>query len=201
MKRYLSLFSALFAIICIASCTKSDKIVPQKILADSTKKIISITPPIPQKTLIGRWDMTSEQFVKYLDGTEIASGSGQSLPYSFAYVIFNSDSTYTCSAADWYPALSTYGVLKDDSQGSFKLSADTVLTVSTYLAGLNTVNNGVSPNAPPIIVPVSDKITLRQFTDTTLVVHHEYVFNCTDASAGPVGAYKIVWDLSYAKSH
>ncbi|SDI11838.1 hypothetical protein ACRQ5D_09320 [Mucilaginibacter sp. P25] len=196
MRRLLLLFSCLLAIICAASCRKSDNATLSKPSPDSLKKPVIITPP--PVTLVGRWDVSAEKFVKYRDGAEISNTTGAAAPYNLAYVIFNNDSTYTCLAMDWYPALSTYGVVKDEVAGTYRL-ADSSLSVSSYLAGLNTIYYGGPPNSPPTLTPVSDKMVLRQFTDSTLTVHHEYVFNATDPSAGPIGNYKYIWDLYYRK--
>jgi len=195
MRRLLFVFFGLFAIICVASCRKNDKIVLTTPVVDSLKKPVVITP---QLTLIGRWDLSAEKYMRYRDGAEISNTSGVAAPYNLAYVIFNSDSTYNCLAMDWYPALPTYGVVKDEVAGTYHV-ADSTLSVSTYLAGLNTIYYGGSPDAPPALTPVSDKMVLRQFTDSTVTVHHEYVFNCSDPSAGPVGNYKYIWELYYRK--
>lgn len=194
--RRLFVFSGLFSIICVASCRKSDSITSSKPSVDSVKKPVVITPP--PITLVGRWDVNAEKFVKYKDGAEISNTSGAAAPYNLAYVIFNNDSTYTCLAMDWYPALSTFGVMKDEVAGTYR-HTDSSLFVSSYLAGLNTISYGGPPSSPPALTPVSDKMMLREFTDSTLTVHHEYVFNATDPSAGPVGNYKYIWDLYYRK--
>jgi hypothetical protein len=195
MRRLLFVFFGLIVIICAVSCRKNDKIALTTPVVDSIKKPVVVAPQI---TLAGRWDLNAEKYVKYLDGAEILNTSGIAAPYNLAYVIFNSDSTYTCLAMDWYPALPTYGVMKDEVAGIYHV-ADSTLYVSTYLAGLNTIYYGGSPDAPPALTPVSDKMVLRQFTDSTVTVHHEYVFNCSDPSAGPVGNYKYIWDLYYRK--
>ncbi len=204
MKRFVLLFLVLFTIICIASCVKNDRIAPKtqaddtahKIVVDTTKKPV-VTPP-PQKTLFGRWDLQAEQFVKYLNGAEMVNASAVAAGYNSSYIIFNSDSTYTSASIDWYPALATFGVMKDDVAGTYHL-ADSSLLISSYLTGFNNIFFGAPPNAPPVIAPVSDKMVVRQFTDSTLYVHHEYLANCTDPSAGPTGIYKYVWDLYYIK--
>lgn len=195
MRRLLLVFSDLFITICVASCRKSDNTVLSKPSADSLKKPVIITPPI---TLVGRWDLSAEKYVRYHDGAEISNTSGVAAPYNLAYVIFNNDSTYTCLAMDWYPALSTYGVVKDEVAGTYR-HTDSSLFVSSYLAGLNTISYGGPPSSPPALTPVSDKMMLRQLTDSTLTVHHEYVFNATDPSVGPVGNYRYIWDLYYRK--
>ncbi len=202
MKRFQLLFPALLAIICTASCVKNDKIglktladTTHKIVIDTTKKPV-VTPP--QKTLFGRWDLQAEQFVKYHDGALMVNASDIAAGYNSSYVIFKSDSTYSSSSIDWYPALSTFGTMQDNAAGTYHL-ADTSLLISSYLTNFNTVFYGAPPSAPPVIAPVSDKMVIRQFTDSTLSIHHEYVANCTDLSAGPLGTYKYVWDLYYIK--
>lgn len=188
--------SGLFVMICMASCKKSSGDIQPKTTTDtSTKPVVVVSP---KKTLFGKWNLVAERYIRYRDGVSISDIAAVSAPYNLAYVIFKSDSTFTALSMAWYPALSTYGVLKDDPSGNYRLT-DSTLFLTTYLPGLTTISFGGVPSNPPALTPVSDKITLRKYTDSTVNVHHEYIFNATDPSTGPTGTYKYIWDLFYNK--
>ncbi len=195
MKKHLLIFSGLIIIIYIASCQKGDKVTPKKAVDTSKTPVVVV----PQKTLLGRWDLTNEHFVEYRDGATLLDQNVDELPYDLADLIFYKDSTYISAASATYPALATFGVFRDSTKGTFHRVSDTLITTSSYITGLVTVFFGGPPaNNPPLYTTLSDRTVLKAFTDTTLEIYRYNEFNFNDGTANS-GHYQYIWDLHYIK--